>query len=85
MKRCTQVITISALAAAMAACSGGDSSDSQAPSVKVGGIPPDAPATEFSNVTISFTGITLKPVDGEKTTFSLDEPKSWNLLTLQGG
>ncbi|MBL1272384.1 MAG: hypothetical protein ACI92B_002503 [Marinobacter maritimus] len=45
----------------------------------------DAPATEFSNVTISFTGITLKPVDGENITFTFDESKSWNLLTLQGG
>ncbi len=84
MKRFTQVITISALAAAMVACGGEGSSDTQ-PTGKVSVGITDAPATELSNVTISFTGITLKPADGDPIAFSFDQPKSWNLLALQGG
>jgi hypothetical protein len=84
MKRCTQVVVISALASAMVACGGDESSDSQATGKVSVGVT-DAPATEFSTVTISFTGLTLKPVDGKKITFSFDQPKSWDLLTLQAG
>jgi hypothetical protein len=68
----------------MVACGGDESSDSQATGKVSVGVT-DAPATEFSTVTISFTGLTLKPVDGKKITFSFDQPKSWDLLTLHGG
>ncbi|MEE2764135.1 MAG: DUF4382 domain-containing protein [Pseudomonadota bacterium] len=84
MHRSLKFLGVSALAAGIAACGGGGSSDSQSTGQVSVGVT-DAPATEFTNVTIAFTGISLKPADGEWVTFSFDQPKSWNLLNLQGG
>lgn len=86
MKRSIQLLAISTLAAAIAACGGSDS-DSTASSgtgtVSFGIT--DAPTTNLANVTISFTGMALKPADGEWVEFTFDEPKSLNLLEYQGG
>lgn len=85
MKRSIQLFTVSALAAGIAACGGdGDSMNTGSTGTVSFGVT-DAPAMEFTDVTISFTGISLKPVDGDWVEFTFDEPKSWNLLELQGG
>lgn len=83
MKRSIRFFTVSALAAGIAACGGG--SDGTGSTGTVSFDVTDAPAMEFSNVTVSFTGISLKPKDGEWVEFSFDKPKTWNLLDLQGG
>lgn len=71
-----------AMTALVAACGGG--SDSSATG-KVSVDLTDAPATEFTDVTISFTGMALKPADGQWIEFHFNEPKTWNLLDLSGG
>ncbi|MCW8977841.1 MAG: DUF4382 domain-containing protein [Marinobacter sp.] len=85
MKRSIRLFTVSALAAGIAACGGSGDGSSTGSTGTVSFDVTDAPAMEFSDVTVSFTGISLKPVDGEWVKFSFDEPKTWNLLELQGG
>lgn len=77
---------ITALAAAIAACggSGSDSSDGEATGTASFGVT-DAPTAQFSEVIITFTGLSVKPADGEALVFTFDEPKTLDLLTLQGG
>ncbi|MDX1456533.1 MAG: DUF4382 domain-containing protein [Marinobacter sp.] len=78
-----KLVTAIAMTSALAACGGGssDSADTGKVSVAV----TDAPASEFTDVTISFTGISLKPAGGKWIEFTFDEPKTWNLLDLTGG
>ncbi|WP_375177722.1 DUF4382 domain-containing protein [Marinobacter mobilis] len=71
-----------AMTSLLAACGGG--SDSAATGQVSIGIT-DAPATEFSDVTIAFTGIALKPAGGQWIEFTFDNTKTWNLLDLTGG
>ncbi|MGF2688026.1 DUF4382 domain-containing protein [Marinobacter sp. DUT-3] len=83
MNRSLKLFTVAALAAGVAACGGG-SSDSDATGTVSFGLT-DAPATEFSNVTVAFTEIQLKPADGDWISFPLDGFETVNLLDLQGG
>ncbi|MBW0148681.1 DUF4382 domain-containing protein [Marinobacter arenosus] len=83
MKRSIRFFTVSALAAGIAACGGG--SDGSGSTGTVSFDVTDAPAMEFSSVTVAFTGISLKPENGEWVEFSFDEAKTWDLLDLQGG
>jgi len=76
---------VTALAAAISACGGSGSGGDSAATGTVSFDVTDAPAMELSNVTIAFTGISLKPADGEWVEFNFDQPKTWNLLELQGG
>lgn len=75
---------ITALAAAVAACGGSGSGDSDSTGTVSMDVT-DAPTASFTEVVVTFTGITLKPADGEAIEFSFDEAKTLNLLTLQGG
>ncbi len=84
MYRSLRLIGVSALAAGIAACGGGGSSDSGETGTVSFGVT-DAPATEFSNVTVAFTEIRLKPEDGDWISFPLDGFEDQNLLELQGG
>jgi len=86
MKRSTQVFTVSALAAALAACGGngdGSLSSGQTGTVSMGLT--DAPTMDLSSVNVAFNAIRLKPVDGPWQEFSLEEVGIIDLLTLQGG
>jgi len=85
MKRSTQLFTVSALAASIAACGGGDDGQASSSTGTVSFGIADAPTTNLTDVTISFTGMALKPADGKWVEFIFDEPKSLNLLALQGG
>ncbi|TGN38378.1 DUF4382 domain-containing protein [Marinobacter confluentis] len=86
MNQSLKLFTVATLAGALAACGGsGSSSDDTGSTGTVSFDVTDAPAMEFSNVTVSFTGISLKPQNGEWVEFSFDTPKTWNLLDLQGG
>lgn len=75
---------ITALAAAVAACGGSGSSDSDATGTASFDVT-DAPTTELAKVEITFTGLSVKPADGEAIEFTFDEAKTLDLLTLQGG
>ncbi len=83
MNRSLKLFTVAALAAGVAAC-GSDSSDSDATGTVSFGLT-DAPATEFSNVTVAFTEIQLKPADSDWISFPLDGFETVNMLDLQGG
>lgn len=72
-----------ALTSLLAACGGGGSDSAATGQVSIGIT--DAPATEFSNVTIAFTSIALKPANGQWIEFTFDDTKTWNLLELTGG
>ncbi|MEX2474293.1 DUF4382 domain-containing protein [Marinobacter sp.] len=82
MNSSLKLFTVAALAAGVTACGG--SSDSGETGTVSFGIT-DAPATEFSNVTVAFTEIQLKPADGDWITFPLDGFETVNMLDLQGG
>lgn len=45
----------------------------------------DAPVDEASEVNVVFEGVVLQAADGDRTEITFDEPKSINLLDLQGG
>ncbi|MDQ2075746.1 DUF4382 domain-containing protein [Marinimicrobium sp. ABcell2] len=44
----------------------------------------DAPIDSATHVVVEFTGVSIKPADGEAIVFEFDEPKSIDLLALQG-
>ncbi|PHQ25571.1 hypothetical protein CLH62_08110 [Marinobacter guineae] len=85
MKSSIRLFTVSALAAGIAACGGSGDGASSSSTGNVSFDVTDAPAMEFSNVTIAFTGISLKPEDGKWIEFTFEQAKTWNLLDLQGG
>jgi len=45
----------------------------------------DAPVTGATVVWVQFTGVEVKPVDGNAQTFNFSPAKGYNLLTLQNG
>lgn len=45
----------------------------------------DAPIDDVSEVNVQFTGVTLKPADGDAIEFVFDNPKDFDLLTLTDG
>lgn len=77
-------LSITALAAAVAACGGSGSSDSDATGTASFDVT-DAPTAQFTEVVVTFTGLSVKPADGEAIEFTFDEAKTLDLLTLQGG
>ncbi|MFC4260257.1 DUF4382 domain-containing protein [Marinobacter lacisalsi] len=82
-----KTLSIATLAAAVAACGGSGSggSDSEATTGTASLSLTDAPTGEFSKVVITFTGVILKPADGEAIEFPFDQPRELDLLTLQNG
>lgn len=45
----------------------------------------DAPVDNASRVVVEFSGVSVKPVDGEAEVFDFDTPRQIDLLALQGG
>lgn len=82
-----KTVSIATLAAAVAACGGSGSggSDSEEATGTASLSLTDAPTGEFSKVVITFTGVILKPADGEAIEFVFDQPRELDLLTLQNG
>lgn len=74
--------SVAALTAAVAACGGGDSGTSTG-SLSLGIT--DAPVDSLQEVNITFTGVAIKPADGERIEFTFDTPRTLNLLDYQGG
>lgn len=44
----------------------------------------DAPVDDATHVYVQFTGVEIKPAEGEKLSFDFDTPKTIDLLALQG-
>lgn len=83
MNQSLKLFTVTALASALAACGGSGSGSDATGTVSMDVT--DAPTASFSEVVVTFTGITLKPAGGEAIEFTFDEAKTLDLLTLQGG
>ncbi|WP_165857480.1 DUF4382 domain-containing protein [Marinobacter sp. JSM 1782161] len=85
-KSLVQGFTVTALAAALAACGGsGSGGDDEATGTVSVGLT-DAPVDDALEVNVTVTGVVLQPAgDGERRTFELDEPAYINLLDLQNG
>lgn len=84
---------VSALSAAifLSACGGGGSGDTNTPppqnTPQTGSLSlaiTDAPVDDLYSVVVVFDGVEIKPADGSEILFEFDEPKSIDLLTLQG-
>lgn len=81
-------IAITSTLLALGACSSGDNSDDTGTiSLNI----TDAPIGNVTSVFVQFTGVTLKPADGQAIEFSFDDPntpevetETIDLLTLQG-
>jgi len=88
--RYTQPLLLASTIAALAACgggggsttssggSGGDDTGSFSLSVT------DAAVDSANQVVVEFSGVAIQPADGETIEFNFDEPKSIDLLALQG-
>ncbi|GLQ32759.1 DUF4382 domain-containing protein [Litoribrevibacter albus] len=75
---------LAVLPLAVTGCGGGSSSSSSEKgsfSLSV----TDAPVDDAENVVVEFTGVELKPADGESITITFDTPKTIDLLAQQNG
>lgn len=80
-----KILSISSFVMALSACGGGSSGSGDAQTGSFSLDVTDAPTTEFEKVLITFTGVTIKPVDGDAVVFDFESPKELDLLQLQGG
>ncbi|QCF27224.1 DUF4382 domain-containing protein [Hydrocarboniclastica marina] len=79
-----KTLSVIAIGASLAACGGSDDSSSSTTGTLSLGLT-DAPVDSLKSVFITFNGVSMKPADGEAIVFEFDEPKTLDLLTLQGG
>ncbi len=87
MTSCKEILRISALslaAALVAACggSGGGGAQDKTGSLTIGLT--DAPVDVADEVVVQFSGVELKPKDGNAFTINFTSPKTIDLLALQG-
>lgn len=75
-------ITLCTAAGLMTACSGGGSSGSASGTFSLAVT--DAPVDSAVAVVVEFTGVSIKPADGEVIEFNFTEPRQIDLLQLQG-
>jgi hypothetical protein len=77
-----QCIQITAIFLSLAACGGGDG---QSPTGFLAISITDAPVYEVLEVNVQFSGVTLKPKNGDEIVIEFDAPKNFDLLTLANG
>jgi len=65
-------LTLAIMTTSLAGCFGGSSSDNDSGTLSLGIT--DAPVDSLEEVNIHFTGITIKPADGEQIEIDLSEP-----------
>lgn len=85
MIRSAKYLSVAALTTALAACGGGGSASGGGATGTMSLGLTDAPTDMFTKVNITFTGVTLKPADGDTINFTFDAPKTLDLLKLQNG
>ncbi|WP_430460805.1 DUF4382 domain-containing protein [Thalassolituus sp. LLYu03] len=74
-------LTLTALCAALAGCGTSSSDGSGQLTLSL----TDAPVTSLQSVSVTITGVSLKPASGDTLTYTFEEPKTLDLLQLQGG
>lgn len=84
LKRAYLGTAAAAVAITLSACSGGGGGDSSGSSTLNLGLT-DAPVTGVTKVWIQFTGVEVKPVNGNPIDFNFSPEKGFDLLTLQNG
>lgn len=85
MIRSAKYLSVAALTTTLAACGGGGSASGGSATGTMSLGLTDAPTDMFTKVNITFTGVTLKPDDGDTVQFTFDSPKTLDLLTLHSG
>jgi hypothetical protein len=73
------------LASLLSACGGGGASDSTSSTGKMTLAVTDAPVDSAREVIVQFSGVALKPADGQELVFDLGGARTIDLLALQGG
>lgn len=79
-----QKIALTSTLLALGACGGGSDSGNNGDTGTFSLNITDAPVDGATAVVVEFTGVTLKPDEGEDEVFEFDPPKSIDLLKLQG-
>ena len=77
-------IVITSTLLALGACGGGSGSGNNGDTGTISLNVTDAPVDGATEVVVEFSGVTLKPVDGDDQVFTFDTPKSIDLIKLQG-
>lgn len=78
----TKALAITAAATLLVACGGGGGDQPRTGTLKLGIT--DAPVDQALEVNLQFTGVELKPVDGEAFSLDFTPAKNFNLLSLTG-
>lgn len=73
-----------ATSASLIACGGGSSSNNNDASGSFSLSLTDGPVDSANQVVVEFTGVSIKPADGEAIEFTFAEPRRIDLLQLQG-
>lgn len=68
----------------LTACGGSSSSDPEPATGTLTVGVTDAPVSDVDQVVVEFSGVTVKPREGEQITIEFDEPNSVDLLALDG-
>jgi len=82
-KKRTMVLMLASSFGALVAC-GGSSTEGSGGSGQFSLAVTDAPIDMANHVFVSFSGVSIQPADGERIEFEFDEPKTIDLLALQG-
>ncbi len=77
-------LALAASLVALAACGGSSGGNGGSNEGQLNLHITDAPIDSAAQVVVEFSGVSLKPADGEALEFTFDEPKSIDLLALQG-
>lgn len=81
-KRILTLSTMAGIAALTAACGGSSSGTDDTGSFSLAVT--DGPVDSAEHVVVEFDGVSIKPADGEVIEFQFEQPKSLDLLALQG-
>ena len=84
IKRTLVPMLAAAPLAMLVACGGSQSGTNSPTSGKLTVAVTDAPVDNAAKVVVEFTGVSVKPVDGEVVEFLFETPASIDLLSLQG-
>lgn len=83
-KKRSMALILAGSVGALVACGGSSNNDSSAGSGQFSLAVTDAPIDTANHVFVSFSGVSIQSADGELIEFEFDEPRTIDLLALQG-